>query len=76
MRSNERRFGAYVGVTAFLAVALGLHTERHWNQLGVIDRSVVLLIWIALLVSVAAIAVTMWRYLKAWRAKRNICSID
>lgn len=76
MRSNEKGFGAYVGVTAFLAVALGLHTERHWSQLGVIDRGVVSLIWIALLMSAGAITVTMWKYLKAWRMKRNIRSID
>ena len=76
MRSNGRAFGACLGVTTLLAVALGLHTERHWSQLGVIDRGVVSLIWIALLVSVAAIAVTIWKYATAWRATRNIRPID
>ncbi len=76
MRSNERGFGAYVGVTAFLALVLMLHTKRRWSELGMIDRGVVSLIWISLLASIAAIAVTIWRYVKAWRARANRQSND
>ena len=75
MRPNGRRFGAYVGMTAFLAMSLGLHTKRHWSQLGMIDRVVVLLIWFSVFASIAAIAVTIWRYIKAQRAKANSRSV-
>ncbi len=76
MRSNERGFGAYVGVTAFLALVLVLQTKRRWNELGMVDRSVVSLIWISLLASIAAIAVTIWRYIKVRRARANGRSND
>ncbi len=76
MRSNERGFGAYVSVTTLLALVLVLHTKRRWTELGMVDRGVVSLIWILLLASIAAIAVTIWRYIKARRARANSRSND
>jgi hypothetical protein len=76
MRANGRRFGAHVGMAAFLAVALGLQTKRHWSQLGMIDRVVVLLIWFLVFASIAAVTVTVWRYVKAWCTRANIRSVD
>ena len=76
MRSNGRTFGVYIGVTAFLALVLALHTKRRWGELGMIDRGVVSLIWISLLASIAAIAVTIWRYVKACCARANSWSND
>ncbi|HXZ18011.1 MAG TPA: hypothetical protein VEH77_18960 [Roseiarcus sp.] len=70
----ERKFGAFVGVTGLLAALLTLHTLRRWNELGMIDRGVVSLIWIAIFASAAAIAVTIWRYARARRERRRMRS--
>jgi len=72
MQSRARKFGAFVGVTVLLAALLALHTSRRWNELGMIDRGVVSLIWIALFMSATAIAVTIWRYARARRERRKI----
>lgn len=47
------------------------HTKRRWTELGMVDRGVVSLIWILLLASIAAIAMTIWRYVKAARGSEE-----
>jgi hypothetical protein len=49
-------------VAAIAAMTL-VRTFR-WNELGLLDRVMVSLLWIAVAAGVTAIGITLWRYLR------------
>jgi hypothetical protein len=49
-------------VAAIAAMTL-VRTFR-WNELGLLDRVMIALLWIAVAAGVAAIGITLWRYLR------------
>jgi hypothetical protein len=44
--------------------AMTLVRTFRWKELGLLDRVMIALLWIAIAAGVAAIGITLWRYLR------------
>jgi hypothetical protein len=44
--------------------AMTLVRMFRWNELGLLDRVMIALLWIAVAAGVTAIGITLWRYLR------------
>ncbi len=56
-------------VAAIAAMTL-VRTFR-WNELGLLDRVMIALLWIAVAAGVTAIGITLWRYLRIRLASKG-----
>ena len=62
MQAN-RGIGSIAGMIAAIA-AMTLVRMFRWNELGLLDRVMIVVLWIAVAAGVTAIGITMWRYLR------------
>ncbi len=60
---GKRGIGSIAGMVAAIAAMTLVRTFR-WNELGLLDRVMIALLWIAVAAGVAAIGITLWRYLR------------
>ena len=60
---GKRGIGSITGMVAAIA-AMTLVRMFRWNELGLLDRVMIALLWIAVAAGVTAIGITMWRYLR------------
>ena len=51
------------GMIAAIAAMTLVRTFR-WNELGLLDRVMIVVLWIAVAAGVTAIGITLWRYLR------------
>ena len=73
---GKRGIGSIVGMIAAIA-AMTLVCTFRWGELGLLDRVMIALLWIAIAAGVAAIGITLWRYLRIrLEAKRRTCPVD
>ncbi len=59
---GKRGIGSIAAMVAAIA-AMTLVRMFRWNELGLLDRVMIALLWIAVAAGVTAIGITMWRYL-------------
>ena len=55
--------GSIAGMIAAIAAMTLVRTFR-WNELGLLNRVMIALLWIAVAAGVTAIGITLWRYLR------------
>ena len=60
---GKRGIGSIAGMVAAIAAMTLVRTFR-WNELGLLDRVMIALLWIAVAAGVTAIGITLWRYLR------------
>ncbi len=60
---GKRGIGSIAGMVAAIAAMTLVRTFR-WNELGLLDRVMIALLWIAVAAGVAAIGITLGRYLR------------
>ncbi len=60
---GNRGIGSIAGMVAAIAAMTLVRTFR-WNELGLLDRVMIALLWIAVAAGVAAIGITLGRYLR------------
>jgi uncharacterized protein involved in response to NO len=60
---GKRGIGSIAGMVAAIAAMTLVRTFR-WNELGLLDRVMVALLWITVAAGVTAIGITLWRYLR------------
>ena len=73
---GKRGIGSIAAMVAAIA-AMTLVRMFRWNELGLLDRVMIVVLWIAVAAGVTAIGITMWRYLRIrLEAKRRTCPVD
>ena len=60
---GKRGIGSIAGMIAAIAAMTLVRTFR-WNELGLLNRVMIALLWIAVAAGVTAIGITLWRYLR------------
>ena len=60
---GKRGIGSIAGMVAAIAAMTLVRTFR-WNELGLLDRVMIVVLWIAVAAGVTAIGITLWRYLR------------
>ena len=60
---GNRGIGSIAGMIAAIAAMTLVRTFR-WNELGLLDRVMIVVLWIAVAAGVTAIGITLWRYLR------------
>ena len=60
---GKRGIGSIAGMIAAIAAMTLVRTFR-WNELGLLDRVMIVVLWIAVAAGVTAIGITLWRYLR------------
>ena len=60
---GKRGIGSIAGMVAAIAAMTLVRTFR-WNELGLLDRVMIALLWIAVAAGATAIGITLWRYLR------------
>ncbi len=60
---GKRGIGLIAGMIAAIAAMALVRTFR-WNELGLLDRVMIALLWIAVAAGATAIGITLWRYLR------------
>ena len=60
---RKRGIGSIAGMIAAIA-AMTLVRMFRWNELGLLDRVMIALLWIAVAAGVTPIGITLWRYLR------------
>jgi len=60
---GKRGIGSIAAMVAAIA-AMTLVRMFRWNELGLLDRVMIVVLWIAVAAGVTAIGITMWRYLR------------
>ncbi len=67
---GKRGIGSIAGMVAAIAAMTLVRTFR-WNELGLLDRVMIALLWIAVAAGVTAIGITLWRYLRIRLASKG-----
>ncbi len=60
---GKRGIGSIAGMIAAIAAMTLVRTFR-WNELGLLDRVMIFVLWIAVAAGATAIGITLWRYLR------------